>query len=294
MAQLDVRRLYRSNKILTKGDIDAIVDDLETFFNITKLNNDNLNDAGITASSKLVDESINTAKFSNSSITTAKLADAAVSTAVLEDATVSTGSIIDDAVTTVKLADGAVTADKIASATITKPKIATNYQKSSEINYVTFPIGNTAAVTYTHNSGLISASNVSITTVGNPIKLGLIASPSYGGFLSCVASSPYNGALGALLVIELYRNGVNVNRAVCGFNTTNIIDSTVFEKSSIQKQVIPVGGIQFIDVPAAGTHLYQIQLTAIYTKTQRAILQPALRTAVTFSLTGRLFAYEVP
>jgi microcystin-dependent protein len=81
MAQISIRQLYADAEILFASDLDAIVDDIETFLNSTKINDDNIQNSGITASDKLVDASINAAKLASDAVTTAKILDANVTRA---------------------------------------------------------------------------------------------------------------------------------------------------------------------------------------------------------------------
>lgn len=105
MATLDVTRAYSDGEVLTEAQIDTIRTDIETFFNTTKLNDDNIQNSGITGSTKLADASISTAKLADSSIINAKIQDDAITTS----------KIIDEAVTAAKIADNAVTAAKLTS-----------------------------------------------------------------------------------------------------------------------------------------------------------------------------------
>ena len=118
MSTIDIRREYNDGDILLESDLDAIVDDIETFLNTTKINDDNIQTSGITASTKLVDASISTAKLANSAVTTAKINDDAVTTA----------KILDSNVTTAKIADSNVTNAKVAADSIQSTKMdATNF-----------------------------------------------------------------------------------------------------------------------------------------------------------------------
>lgn len=105
MATLDVRRLYSDGEVLTEAQIDAIREDIEELFNTTRINDDNIQNSGLTGSSVLGDGSVSTDKFEDDSIISAKIVDDAVTTAKLND----------DAVTTAKIAANAVTAAKLHS-----------------------------------------------------------------------------------------------------------------------------------------------------------------------------------
>lgn len=105
MATLSITKNWADGEILLEADLDEIKTDVETFLNTTKINDDNIQTSGITASSKLIDASISTAKLADSAITAAKIAS--------------------DAVTTAKILDSNVTTAKIADANVTKAKLAT-------------------------------------------------------------------------------------------------------------------------------------------------------------------------
>lgn len=114
MSQIDVRRNYMDGDILLASDLDAFLDDIEAFLNVTKINDDNIQDGGITASSKLADATITTAKIGNSQVTVDKLASDSVTTVKILDANVTTAKIADANVTTAKILDANVTPAKLA------------------------------------------------------------------------------------------------------------------------------------------------------------------------------------
>lgn len=123
MAQLDVRRLYEDGKELLKNELDAFVDDIEVFVNLTQLNDDNLQDASITASSKFVDGTVTNAKFVSSTLEAAKFASDSITTGKLADGIVGTTQLASSSVDSTKIATGAITAAKILDGNITDIKI---------------------------------------------------------------------------------------------------------------------------------------------------------------------------
>lgn len=78
MPSLNIRKQYQANTGPLKSDFDAIVADLETFFNVTQINDDNLISSGITASTKVLDESISSGKLASNFGTTAAIASNAI------------------------------------------------------------------------------------------------------------------------------------------------------------------------------------------------------------------------
>ena len=118
MAQLDVRREYADGEILLASDLDAFLNDIETFLNVIKLNDDNIQDGGINAATKLADSSVTTSKLANGAVTTNKIADGAVTTAKIADGAVTTAKISDAAKGSIKT----LTASTLSSAgTFTVP-----------------------------------------------------------------------------------------------------------------------------------------------------------------------------
>ncbi len=106
MATLSITKDWADGEVLLEADLDNIKEDVETFLNTTQLNDDNLQNAGITASTKLIDGSIPTAKIANLSVTTAKI----------DDLSITTGKIAANAITTAKITDANITKAKLAPA----------------------------------------------------------------------------------------------------------------------------------------------------------------------------------
>lgn len=115
MAVLDISRLYSDGEVLTEAQLDTIRQDIETFFNSTKIDNDNIQNSGLTASAKLTALSVTQNKFKDEAVTTSK--------------------IVDEAVTEDKVASNAATEDKLADNAVTQAKIVTLFL-GSEIGAV--------------------------------------------------------------------------------------------------------------------------------------------------------------
>lgn len=97
MPTLTITKEWASGEILLEADLDFIKSDLETFFNTTGINDDNIQDAGITASSKIVDATINEDKFQAGSVTTAKFAADSITTVKILDGTLQSNVFAADA-----------------------------------------------------------------------------------------------------------------------------------------------------------------------------------------------------
>ncbi len=100
MATITITKQWANGQILLEADLDFIKSDIETFINVTKLNDDNIQNAGITASSKLIDGTISTGKLQNAAVTDTKLATNAVTTIKITDANVTAAKLAADVFTT--------------------------------------------------------------------------------------------------------------------------------------------------------------------------------------------------
>lgn len=160
MPTITITKTYADGDVLFESDLDNIIDDIETFLNVTKIDNTNIQDNGIDASTKVSDASVTSAKIASGAITTTKILDAAVTTDKLNDLAVTTAKLNDLAVTTAKLADASVTYAKRASATISTSSSSGTYSTTS-----------TSRVDVTNLT-------VSITTTGRPVLLVLQGSTS--------------------------------------------------------------------------------------------------------------------
>jgi hypothetical protein len=148
MATLSITKNWADGDILLEADLDEIKTDVETFLNTTKINDDNIQTSGITASSKLIDASISTAKLADSAVTTAKITDLNVTAAKIAADAVTTAKILDANVTKAKLATAArdPTADA-KSADFTAALTKDNYtvDSSSATVTMTLPAASTAS-----------------------------------------------------------------------------------------------------------------------------------------------------
>jgi hypothetical protein len=153
MPTLSITQTYADGDVLFESDLDNIIDDIETFLNVTKIDSANIQDGGIDGSTKLEDASVTASKIASNAITTAKLNDLAVTTAKINDLAVTTAKINDLAVTTAKINDLAVTPAK---------RSAANISSSSSSGATTITSGSATDVTNL---------SVSITTSGRPVMI---------------------------------------------------------------------------------------------------------------------------
>lgn len=231
MATLSVRRPYDDGDILFASDFDAFLDDIETLINETQLNDDNIQDGGITGSTKLADATVTAGKLASNSVTTAKILDANVTADKLASDSCTTAKILNLAVTTAKINDLAVTTGKINDAAVTQAKRASLGQQVSTTSTGVFSTSGSTFVDVTNCT-------LSITTTGRPVFIGLQHDGTANtGNVECGTSTAGR--------LKLLRDATTV--AIWGV-----------EGSGVQW---PPGAFWHIDVPAAGTYTYKVQLS---------------------------------
>lgn len=259
MASLTVTKSYADSILLTKTDLDNICDSLETFFNITKVSDDNIATASLTANEILADNSIETSKILNSAVTAAKLANNSITTDKITDANVTNDKIADGAVTTAKIAAGAVTAAKIATGAVTPAKKeAANYDEASNTTGVTLA---TTAIHTDVDTGL----SVSITTTGRPVIITLMDESNSSTVAPARGVNTYNfrgttlaSALSNIALV-LYKDGSPLFTTTTWDHRNYSGASTV--SNNTQAAFVP-GAYTWIDTPAVGTYTYSLYLHA--------------------------------
>lgn len=245
MATLDVTRDYADGEILLAADLDAFLDDLETFLNITKLNDDNIQTGGITGSLKLANASVTKAKMAadsvgttqivDSNITTAKIADSNVTTAKIADDSVTTAKILDSNVTTAKIADNAVTKDKLKAITVTTDGSDPGeggVSKSTGYTGSSFSTTSTSFVDVTNHS-------LTITTTGRPVAIFLESN-----------STDVNTA----------STGISANQVWLKFVRDSTDIAVYYYSGDASNVIVWSFPTMFIDTPSAGTYTYKLQI----------------------------------
>lgn len=231
MPTLSITKTYADGEVLFESDLDSIKNDIETFLNTTKIDDDNIQDAGITASSKLIDGTITTGKLGAASVTTAKIADLAVTTGKIADSAVTTAKINDSAVTTAKINDLAVTTAKIADGAVTYAKRGTlNYQLSSSSGSFS-----TSSTSYTAITNLTA----SITTNGRPVFVSMVPAES------ALASFDQSSSSG-VITLKLERSS----------GPLNLGEQAFILASGESSGVTP----SWLWVPAAGSHSINVYI----------------------------------
>jgi hypothetical protein len=206
VATIDITRTYNDTELLVAQDFDNIVDETKTFFNTTKINNDNIATGGIDASLKLTVGSVSSSKILDANVTSAKFAESpdGASTTKINDLAVTTAKINDSAVTTAKINNLAVTQSKmsIISSTFSSDSGAQTIPYYSTISDANFqPVNNTT---------------ISVTFSGRPVLISVQGVNQTGKIISANNFS---------IFVALIRNGVivSVRRVVDNSNLANLV-----------------------------------------------------------------------
>jgi hypothetical protein len=284
MADLSTTRNYNDGEVLVRADLDAFLDDIETFINVTKINDDNIQNSGITGSTKLLNQSvtetklatnaISNLKIQDAAVTTSKIADANVSTAKLADAAVTTIKITDQNVTTAKIADGGVTTAKLAVKSVTDTILASDATNdalravstdSIHDSAVTTPKINNGAVTpQKHSTNYLQATVSGSTTGVLSVNIG---SFSPGGRPVMVLVTAGTVSLGAVSggAVNLVRNDGTSDTTVASiFNSAGASfgTPTTYTYSAFTSGSGGGGPMTLIDTPAAGIYTYKLVTTS--------------------------------
>lgn len=157
-------------------------------------------------------------------------------------AQINTSQIADLAVTTAKLAASAVTTAKIADANVTRAKLEALGQQLSDSS-TNFTSGSSSATDITNLS-------VSITTTGRPVFMGLVSDGS--GNVSNLLITPTAGTTVVRSFYTFVRSGTTIAE-----NEVGRVDNSSGSAQSIR---VPVSSLSHIDVVAAGTYTYKVQV----------------------------------
>jgi len=208
MPTLSISKTYRDGDVLFEADLDNIKSSVETFINTTKLDDDNIQDNGITGSSKLIDSSITSAKVVAEAVTATLLDTNAITTAKIGSNAVTAAKFNDLAVTTAKIADLNVTTAKLAAGAATTVKKQTPTVEQSS--------GTGASGTTVNSTSFTLVQDVTITTTGGPVFC--LVGPKSGS-LSVETSA--GGTVGYQIIAE---DGVNpaITIAETSFGFTGI------------------------------------------------------------------------
>lgn len=200
MAQISITKNWADGEILLEADLDEIKADVETFLNTTGINDDNIQNGGITGTTKIATGTIGTANLASGAVTTAKIEDDAVTAAKIADSAIDAAAkIVNSTITYAKLnlssgdiptaklaADAGITTGMIGAAQVTPAKLSTRLQSVANAS---------TPITTSANA------QVSFTGTGRPVMILLSATSNDGtnGFYCAAASGASN--------LGIYKNG---------------------------------------------------------------------------------------
>jgi hypothetical protein len=248
-----ITRSYADGLDLTEAMLDSICDGVETKLETTKLNDDNLQNAGITGSTKLVDGSVTAVKLATDAVTTVKIQDDAVTKAKIAADLAGSGlaqnvdgslevtvdaSTIEINADTLRVKDSGITTAKINAAAVTRAKLAAVGQQTSS---------GTSGQTVTSTSLTdLSNGSVSLTTTGRPVFIGLVSrTPATNAYIQ------NSGSTSPTCYVAFLRDGTVVYQQEMTVSATGA--SAVVTR-------LPISCFWTIDTPAAGTYTYKCQL----------------------------------
>lgn len=223
MPSLTITKTYADGDTLFEADLDNIKDDLENFLNVTKINDDNIQSAGITGSTKLVDASVSSAKIASAAVTTSKINDLAVTTAKLDDL----------GVTTAKLAASSVTQAKRAALGQQLSAASGEWSSSSA------------------GEQAITNMSVALTTTGRPVHICFVPSSGVVSSYITVSKTTVNTTIAPDTFITIKRDGTAICMIAIGAGVT--MSSATLDSISVK---VPSTAISMIDVPSAGAYTY--------------------------------------
>lgn len=248
MPTLSITQSYADDTVLTAADLDSIVEDVETFLNTTKIDQDNIQTGGV-STANLAANAVTTVKITDANVTTAKIADSNVTTAKINDSAVTTAKINDSAVTTAKINDGAVTSIKQGSLLF---GASTGQNGGSQ----------TIATTFTDVTGLTDAA---VTKVNANRRIAVFCQTDNGNpSTSAYYEFDSNGSLGgasATITIRIQRK-IDAGSWTTVFQTEFSYQETAAGLSaSAPILTFPPGCFNFVDVGAnsTGTYTYKMQ-----------------------------------
>ena len=248
---------YEDDVDLTEAQLDDLKNSIEDFLNVTKLDQDNIQDGGITTDT-LATNSVTTAKIASSAVTTAKIEDGAVIAAKIADGSVTTAKIVDLNVTTGKIADLAVTAAKLSPVSHTKFIYSGAGTTATQDGLA---VSDDASLASTGSTTYVSLpdTEVTITSGGRPVLLVIQPTASSDNSKEFTTDDISAGteSLAATGHIAIFRDGSYL---------TNWTYAVRVDLDSVDEDVVLTlirlrvpCSLTYIDAPAAGTYTYDVR-----------------------------------
>lgn len=233
---------YSAGVIFSRAQAGQLVDSIEEFLNVTKLDGDNIQTGGVP-----------TIALANQAVTAAKIASSAIGAgltggagspidAVVDDATIEIASdkigLKNSGLSTAKLADGVAATAPFANSAVTLPKEVANILISG---------GSGTFSTTSASPVYVSNTSLSFTSIGRPVRVtlgGLVGATSKIEFFTTTVFAD------AIARLYIRRNGVDI--AYTAINYFLLVGSA---PSGYANQ----SGLSIIDMDApAGTNTYAV------------------------------------
>lgn len=269
MSTLTVTTTYDTAQILYEAQIDEIKTPIETYFNTTQIDGDNIQANILDGATYLSDDSISADKLASNAVTTAKLADSTPSS----DTGITTAKINTDAVTTAKLDDLAVTTAKIDDGDVTTAKIGGAVPKSimlelptasttlSDMNLdrssTSLSLGSDTAET------LVGSLTFSGLTSGKPILINLQSTSTAAGYgyiegLSCNiwvdgANSPSNFRTTQRVEYALILKKDATTVAQQHYAVGDVFETQLYTR-------FPLSAFTYVDIASSTSHTYSLYI----------------------------------
>lgn len=182
MATLTITKSYLDGTLLTEAQLDSFCDSMETFFNVTKINDDNILNGGITASDKVITGSVDGDCLGALSITQAKFADGSVTASKIDSVAATNAKFASGSITTAKITDAVITEDLVEASVFDTTDTAAGGQAGSgaiapiEVNATPTLTGSRAGI-----SGFVG--NTDATDTQNATGTLSLTSGATGGYL---------------------------------------------------------------------------------------------------------------
>ncbi len=253
MSTLTINTTYDTAQILYEAQLDEIKNPIETYFNTTQIDGDNIQANILDGATYLADDSISTDKLASNSVTTAKLVDSTPSS----DTGITAAKINTDAITTAKLDDSAITTAKINDGAVTTAKITSSLPKSvmldnptSSVNLTNLSISLGGAATGDTLVGTLTFSGL---TSGKPIIISLQSTATSTGY-GYMGGDTFRSA--ALLPppltahIKLKKDGTTVHDF--------FMQATGDRQYTYYK--LPLSSFNYIDIASSTSHAYSLYI----------------------------------
>lgn len=256
MATISIPKNYQDGDPLFESDLDDIRNAVEDFLNITKINDDNIQDDGITGSTKIIDGTVTESILGTDAVTTVKIDDLAVTTAKIAD-----GAVTEDKLNTSTAGDGlaggggtpyAVNVDdstiEIDTDTLRVKDLGITREKQEAVGQ---QISSSSGAFNDASGSVVDVTNLSvtITTSGRPVMVFLqsdasVSRASLGGSLTSAETFINVG-------FQILRDAVLIAKVV--------LKGENFTSSSGNELEVPPSALAVLDTPIAGTYVYKVQ-----------------------------------